>query len=667
MPDGDPRATNFFGSVELSVATASPLGPWTPLGAWTIELGLDGKVAPFLLDRPIWARYVRFAVEPEPGVRRIHFADQITIRERPVDQAYRSILGTWSTNTRAAFYEHEHPTTPIVGEDDDNDSRATADPLRMNERVAGTVELDEDQDWFVLQIPETGRLTIALERQAGLDLAVRMSDEFGNQIDFDQISDTDTARQYLAWVQAGPHFVQLVEPPRSLIVTWDTSGSVGAYVDSIFQAVRSFALDISPGLEEVNFVPFADVPGLLLPAWTGDPTFAFATLHAYDTRNYSSSNAELNLVATSDALIDREGVRALLVLTDAESGGYGLTADLWQSLARSNPRIFTVGVRNGQRGIHARFIDNFFEDLAFLNDGYHQYLSGEGAVEVAFQRLAAWLRRPASYAMTASFEAVEPEPGALEVIASADALSGLGAIEVILDASGSMLARIDGVQRIAIAKEVLSDVVAEILPAGTPFALRVFGQGEPGSCETELVAPVAPLDPVAAIELIDPVQPTNLAKTPIGESLARVADDLAGIAGPRLIILLTDGEETCDGDPAAEIDALRDAGFDVRINIVGFAIDDAELSATFNAWATAGGGSYFEAADQETLRQALIDAVRPSYEVLRGGEIVANGRLGGDEIELPPGAYDIRVMTSPERLIENIVVEPMQMTSVTVN
>jgi hypothetical protein len=52
-----------------------------------------------------------------------------------------------------------------------------------------------------------------------------------------------------------------------------------------------------------------------------------------------------------------------------------------------------------------------------------------------------------------------------------------------------------------------------------------------------------------------------------------------------VLIVLTDGEETCEGDAASAIEALRSSGWDFRVNVVGFAIDDAELARLFESWA----------------------------------------------------------------------------------
>jgi hypothetical protein len=233
-------------------------------------------------------------------------------------------------------------------------------------------------------------------------------------------------------------------------------------------------------------------------------------------------------------------------------------------------------------------------------------------------------------------------PGELVVTQNRAALGSGDAVEIILDASGSMLQRIDGERRIEIAKATLTDLVTGTIPEGTGFALRVFGHREADSCRTDLEIPLGPLNAAAVTSTIAGVNAMNLARTPIGASIARVRSDLAGASGQRILVVLTDGEETCDGDAASEIAALRDLGWDIRVNIVGFAIDDAELEQTFESWAAAGNGSYFSAVDAGGLADAMTRAVATRFVVINvEGETVASGLTGGDPITLPAGNYRI--------------------------
>ena len=234
------------------------------------------------------------------------------------------------------------------------------------------------------------------------------------------------------------------------------------------------------------------------------------------------------------------------------------------------------------------------------------------------------------------------EPGFVEVTA-ASALPAGSAVEIILDASGSMLQRIGKDRRIDIARQTLTKLVTTTIPAGTPFAFRVFGRME-DSCQSDLDVPLGPLNVQAVSAKIAALEAKNNAKTAIGASLEQVASDLRTVQGERLVILLTDGEETCGGDPAAAIEKLKKSGTTVRVNIVGFAIDDAKLAATFRHWADAGSGSYFDAQGAAALNEAMSQAMRPGFEVVDAqGAIVGEGLAGGEPVRVLPGSYTVRL------------------------
>ena len=104
--------------------------------------------------------------------------------------------------------------------------------------------------------------------------------------------------------------------------------------------------------------------------------------------------------------------------------------------------------------------------------------------------------------------------------------------------------------------------------------------------------------------------------TPIGAALREVPGDLAGSSGTHVLVLITDGEETCGGDPAAAIRALKAKGIDARVNIVGFGLSDKRLKKSMQGWARLGNGGYFDARDSAQLARAVADAVSAPFRVL---------------------------------------------------
>lgn len=247
-------------------------------------------------------------------------------------------------------------------------------------------------------------------------------------------------------------------------------------------------------------------------------------------------------------------------------------------------------------------------------------------------------------------------PGKLRVTSTAQKDGSFGAVELILDASGSMLQRLGGERRIELAKKALSELTREVLPEGTPFALRVFGHREANACRSDLEIALTPLNRAAALAKIKSIEAKNLAKTPIGDSLLSVKQDLAAAKGTSIVVLMTDGEETCDGNPKAAIQSLRAGGIDVRVNIVGFAVDELALKETFQTWAEAGGGSFFDAADGAALSRAFRAALRLPYQVEKDGKVIASGVVNGDALELPAGTYQVEVLSNPPRKLADVTI-----------
>ena len=255
----------------------------------------------------------------------------------------------------------------------------------------------------------------------------------------------------------------------------------------------------------------------------------------------------------------------------------------------------------------------------------------------------------------------------------ASTASGLGVapaggpvVHVILDASWSMTEPLGDATRFDIARAAVADIVSQSLPDNTPIALRIFGNLVGNlACQTDLMLPYGALDRDAFNQILTDAEPQFDANTAIAASLAAVPQDLAEAAEEEtIIVLLTDGEETCGGDPAAEIQALDDAGYNIVLNIVGLSIDDAALAAQFQQWATLGNGSYFAADDASSLATALADAMRINYIVRDAAEnIIAIGRIGGGPIDLPPGVYTVEVLTNPRTFFTEISIAADEITS----
>jgi len=637
----------IFDRIEVAVSLDSPIGPWLPL----TELEIDPQTfnGTVTLDEPTWARFVRLTASKPPGSSTAVSPGQILVHERPGGADYLSVLGEWGTKGPRAFYELKQGLQPEAAlVEADNTTRTRAAPIELASPVRGFVALGRQEHWYRMAVPPgINLLTLTMDGDPTVRTIVEMQDADGNRIPARPVGPKMTPASHLfeAPVESGSEvFFHVFEPPRNVAFSWDTSASVGAYIPMINNAIVAFSSQVVPGKEAVNLFPFPTGP--LLKDWLGEPYMLQTILNDY-RRPSSSSAAEVTLKHSTRELGKLPGTKAILVITDGDVNHDG---GMWGEYRSVQPRVFAVQVAGGERIHH-----DLMRDWSTVNGGHFTQLVYQGEMEVAFDRAATLMHRPAGYTLLVGGEFREaPGPGLLSVIESAGSSTAGAAVELILDASGSMLQRVEGKRRISIAKDVLTEAVTQHIPAGTPVALRVFGHKEVDSCRTDLEIRLAPLNPEAAAAKIAGVNAMNLARTPIADSLKAVQSDLQGQTSG-VVVLVTDGEETCDGDPGAVIDQLRSRGFDVSLNIVGFAIDDAALAAQFEAWAEQGGGRYFTANDQAGLSTAIQEALKVSYVVYdRVGNEVATGQVGGEPIELEQGIYSVLVRTQPVQRFEDV-------------
>lgn len=659
--DPDQRLT----TVQVQVSQDSPVGPWQEIAVLNLEAGTTALDLP----QPVWARYVRLVARGSSAERfRPLGPDVIRIFERLPSEDYISILAEWGHYNRNGIYEWLiPPAAPIAAGEDNNDSRAEAQGVTSGEQIVGQVAIGRDVDWFRVDVGEDeNAVVLDLTGTPTVDVQAFFEDEAGGLLPAAVDNSLSGRRIVTATVPADSTvYFRIEEPPRSVIFSWDTSGSVGAYVDTIYNALATFVEGVTPGEETANFLPFGG--DLLLETWGEQPATLQQALNDYP-RGDGSSDAETSLLQAADELAFQEGTRAVVLITDAVSPAYRDTAELWRALTAVRPRIFTMSINtNISIGEKPANEQDLMQSWAGVNSGHYDFLRTQAEMEVAFERATARLRRPASYAFVAQTAFVEPPgPGTLQLLSSSTgenaaasaSLLGDTAVEIIVDASGSMQQPLGDSTRIEVARGVLDELVNEVLPDGLPVALRVFGNREGNfSCRTDLEIPLQPLDRELLAATVTEITPQNDANTAIGASLALVPEDLSTAAGPKLVILLTDGEETCGGDPQQVIADLRAGGIDVRVNIVGFAIDNEALKAEFAAWAEAGGGAYFDAADSEGLTDSLNQALRTPYQILdESGEVVANGLVDGDPVELPAGVYTAEILSEPVTVVEEIII-----------
>lgn len=178
-------------------------------------------------------------------------------------------------------------------------------------------------------------------------------------------------------------------------------------------------------------------------------------------------------------------------------------------------------------------------------------------------------------------------------------------ILIVLDGSGSMLEAFGGTTRIEAAKSAVNDLLSSLdktIKVGfRPYA-HIKRTDKTLACkETELLQNFT-TNYSSVMSKVNATMAVG-SYTPTAYALTQSEKDFNS-SNTNTLVLLTDGKETCGGDPEASAKALKDAGINVKTYVIGLDVDSAtrgELSSI----AKAGGGSYFDANNSTTLADSL--------------------------------------------------------------
>lgn len=171
----------------------------------------------------------------------------------------------------------------------------------------------------------------------------------------------------------------------------------------------------------------------------------------------------------------------------------------------------------------------------------------------------------------------------------------------VLDCSGSMWGRVDDQPKIAIAKDVLKDLLDDV-PDNINLGLLAYGHRKKGDCnDIALVSDIG----ASKQNLIKQLLNLNArGKTPIERALKKIPGILTGKDSVNTAILISDGMETCDGDPCGYIRGLKEQGITLKIHVVGFQVTS-KAAEQLKCIADAGDGGFFSAGNTHELKSAL--------------------------------------------------------------
>ncbi len=259
----------------------------------------------------------------------------------------------------------------------------------------------------------------------------------------------------------------------------------------------------------------------------------------------------------------------------------------------------------------------------------------------------------------------------------------------VLDASGSMMNPWNNTNRFRVSKAVISSLVDSLQKTpNLEMGLRVFGSMSPlnaNDCkDTRLEAPIRANNAITIKNRLNNLKCNGI--TPIAFSLEQCANDFINAQGNyrNIVILITDGIESCDGNACEVSKRLQAKGIFLQPFIIGLGLTP-EAAKTFECV-----GRYEDSQDEISFKKSLksimntvltstttqINLLDESGKATESNVAISlydnsagllryqfmhtlNARGNPDTLQIDPvNNYHMIVHTTPEITKENIEINP---------
>ena len=245
---------------------------------------------------------------------------------------------------------------------------------------------------------------------------------------------------------------------------------------------------------------------------------------------------------------------------------------------------------------------------------------------------------------------------------------------------------VGGRAKIDVAKDSVGKIIDELkTKQNLQVALRIYGHQNKACTNSVVEVPMGNISPDLMNTKIKDLKP--LGYTPIYYSLIESVKDFnKNISGDKIVVLITDGLESCNGDPCAAAKSLQTGGVINKINVVGFGMSPTELNTlkcvvepSKGLLVGASNSTEFLSAMQQIIQQSVdkpnlnISVVGADGQPLQASDICAYSQgqtttplncagmfTSNYGFVLKPGIYDIKVTngnTSAESWLKNIEIK----------
>ncbi len=257
-------------------------------------------------------------------------------------------------------------------------------------------------------------------------------------------------------------------------------------------------------------------------------------------------------------------------------------------------------------------------------------------------------------------------------------------VEIIFDGSGSMGQMLsDKKSKMYVSKEILKNYLKEQWQEKALVGLRVYGSQRKKDCnDTKLMINFQEKSIYKIENKIKNLGPLGM--TPLHKSIKKAVEDLKGYGGPKRVVILTDGEDTCGGDPCKTAEFLKQHP---EMNLKFYTIGIGFAGGNFNLKSMNCLGPVLSADNEEELKEGLervdqdifsefknLQVISPGetskvrvYQMQEGKKVLIRTFPANEKIRLEPGVYSAEVNLDPKFVFKSFKIKKNRRTILKVN
>jgi len=212
-----------------------------------------------------------------------------------------------------------------------------------------------------------------------------------------------------------------------------------------------------------------------------------------------------------------------------------------------------------------------------------------------------------------------------------------------------MAGRLDGRSKLDLARQAARNFI-DSLPPDVETGLIVFGQqgdntaaGKRQSCSAVDTLVPATTDKAALAAALGRIQAVGWTPLAAAFEQARTMLQDSSAVGEQVIYVVSDGEETCGGDPVTAARQAHQGATRAIVNIVGFGLPSKEAAA-LQSVASAGGGAFVDVHTGQAFDETMA-AVREANR-RAGNELRASNAASSNAVDTAQAVSQARLCIS---------------------